>query len=229
MFSPRTYDSNESEMEYDSYNEDNEERDSSVSEEQSDEYSSDTMEDVEVCLWSSCMEKPQSGDMDTCSIDRDDLFTVHVGVEEADPLCIKIQDLLRRGKISKDKIFYKYMSDVVEIMYNPFHEYDREVVEFLNTITYLGGKRTACFIRGPMNMGDGRNSHMQLMDKKMNLGGPSEPVCAKYQAGYTPESGVIKPLSLGHIELLKNSQAKSLIKSRNLSRFLALWVMMELL
>ncbi|CAB3990797.1 Hypothetical predicted protein [Paramuricea clavata] len=42
-------------MEYDSYNEDNEERDSSVSEEQSDEYSSDTMEDVEVCSWSSCM------------------------------------------------------------------------------------------------------------------------------------------------------------------------------
>ncbi|CAB3990798.1 Hypothetical predicted protein, partial [Paramuricea clavata] len=36
-----------------------------------------------------------------------------------------------------------------------------QVVEFLNTITYLGGKRTACFIRGPMNMGDGRNSHMQ--------------------------------------------------------------------
>lgn len=218
MFSPRTYDSNESEMEYDSYNEDNEEHDSSVSEEQSDEYSSDTMEDVEVCSWSLCMEKPQFGDMDTCSIDRDDLFTVHVGVEEADPLCIKIQDLLRRGKISKDKIFYKYMSDVVEIMYNPFHEYDREVVEFLNTITYLGGKRTACFIRGPMNMGDGRNSHMQLMDKKMNLGGPSETVCAKYQARYT-ESGVIKPLSLGHIELLKNSQAKSLIKIPDLITF----------
>ena len=98
------------------------------------------------------MEKPQFGDMDTWSIHHDDLFTVHVGIEEADPLCIKIQDLLRRGKISKDRMFYKYISDVVEIMYNPFHEYDPEVVEFLNTITYLGGKRTACFIRGPMNM-----------------------------------------------------------------------------
>ena len=46
-------------------------------------------------------------------------------------------------------------------MYNPFHEYDREVVEFVNTITYLGGKRTACFIRGPMNLGDGRNSPVE--------------------------------------------------------------------
>ena len=59
-------------------------------------------------------------------------------------------------------------------MYNPFQEYDREVVEFFNTITYLGGKRTACFIRGPTNLGDGRNS---LVEKKMNLGGLSESVC----------------------------------------------------
>ena len=50
----------------------------------------------------------------------------------------------------------------------------------------------------------------------MNLGGPSESVCAKYQAGYTPESGVIKPLSLGHLELLKNSQAKPLIETPEL-------------
>ncbi|KAJ7383334.1 hypothetical protein OS493_028882 [Desmophyllum pertusum] len=151
------------------------------------------------------------------SIDADDLFTVYVGVEEADPVCVKIQDLLHRGKLSKERIFYKYLNDVLEIMYDPFHEYDQEVVEFFNTITYLGGKRTACFIRGPMNLGDGRNSHVNLTDKKMNLGGPSESVCAKYQAGYTPESGVIKPLSLGHMELLKNSQAKSLIETPKLT------------
>jgi len=54
-----------------------------------------------------------------------------------------------------------------------------------------------------MNLGDGRNSHGNSVERKMTLGGPSETVCAKYQAGYTPESGVIKPLSLGHIELLK--------------------------
>lgn len=51
----------------------------------------------------------------------------------------------------------------------------------------------------------------------MNLGGPSESVCAKHQAGYTPDSGVIKPLSLGHLELLKNSQAKLLIETPQLT------------
>ena len=93
------------------------------------------------------------------------------GVEEADPVCVKIQDLLRQGKLSKESIFDKYLNDVLEIMYNPFHEYDRKVVEFFNTITYLGGKRTTCFVRGPMNLGDSRNSHMKLTDKRMNLGG----------------------------------------------------------
>ena len=51
----------------------------------------------------------------------------------------------------------------------------------------------------------------------MNLGGPSESVCAKYQAGYMPESGVTKPLSSGHATLLKNSQAKPLIQTPNLT------------
>ena len=76
------------------------------------------------------------------SVDADDLFTVYVGVEEADPVCVKFQDLFRCGKLSRERIFYKYLKDVLEIMYNPFHEYDHEVVEFFNTITYLGSKRT---------------------------------------------------------------------------------------
>ena len=175
--------------------------------------SSDQENTVRACSCNPGDEEVVSDD----SIDADDLFTVYIGIEEADPVCIKIQDLLRRGKISKDRIFYKYLNDVLEVMYNPFHPYDEEVVEFFNTMTYLGGRRTACFIRGPMNMGDGRNSHVRLSEKKMNLGGPSESVCAKYQAGYTPQSGVIKPLSLGHMALLKNSQAKPLIEMPNLT------------
>ena len=68
-----------------------------------------------------------------------------------------------------------------------------------------------------MNVGDGRHSHLNHeQDKKINLGGPSESLIQKSQAGYTPESGVINPLSLGHIELLKKSEAKPLIKTANL-------------
>ena len=91
-------------------------------------------------------------------------------------------------------------------MYNPFHPHDKEVVQFFNAITYLGDRHTACFTRGPMNLGDGRNINVNLSEKKMNIGGLSESVCAKYQAGYTSESGVIKLLSSGHMTLLKNSK-----------------------
>lgn len=108
------------------------------------------------------------------------------------------------------------MNDVVQIMYDPFHLYDREVIEFVNTITYPGGKATACFIRGPMNLGDGKDSH-RTKEKKMNLGGPSESVCRKYQAGYTPDPGVIKALSLAFIELVKDGgETAPLLKSDNL-------------
>lgn len=164
LFSPRAYDTSGNKSEYNSSNY-HEESDSS-----GDECDENAMGKTEDCT---CMEESQSDDGhdDLESVDEDDLFTIYVGIEKADPLCTKIHDLIQRGKISKDRIFYKYLHDVVEIMYNPFHEYDREVVEFFNTITYLGGKCTACFIRGPMNLGDGRNNHVE---KKMNLGGPSE-------------------------------------------------------
>lgn len=176
----------------------------------------DQSSDVDIC---SCVESEtdRTNLDETQSLDGDDLYIVHVGVETADPLCVKLNDLIRRGKIPKERILYRYLNDVTEIMYNPRHEYDREVVEFFNTITYLGGKRTANFIRGPLNLGDGRHSHLNKeTDKKINLGGPSESLIQKSQAGYTPESGVIKPLSLGHIELLKNSEAKPLIETPNL-------------
>ena len=65
--------------------------------------------------------------------------------------------------------------------------------------------------------GDGQHSHLnQEHEKKINLGGPSESLIEKCQAGYTTKSGAIKPLSLGHIELLKNSEAKPLIETPNL-------------
>ena len=138
-----------------------------------------------------------------CIIDLDegDQWCAY-SVDKADPLCHKFDDLIRRGLIPKNGILYKYLTDVIEIYYDRCHEYDREVVEFFNTIRHLGGRRTVNFIRGPMNIGQGKKGSMH--DKfscKMNLGGPSESVCNKEQAGYTVRSGVIKPLNLAHYAL----------------------------
>lgn len=51
----------------------------------------------------------------------------------------------------------------------------------------------------------------------MNLGGPSESVCRKHQAGYTPDSVVIKALSLAFIDLVNaDGDCAPLLKSNNL-------------
>ena len=58
---------------------------------------------METC---SCIEsQTENSSLDeTGSLDGDDLYSVHVDVEKADPLCIKLNDLIRRGKIPKDTV-----------------------------------------------------------------------------------------------------------------------------
>lgn len=150
-------------------------------------------------------------------IDKDDSASLIYGVESADPVCVKLNDLIRRGKIEKSRIFYKYLKDVLEVYYDPLHEYDKDVIEFFNSITYLGGRKVACFIRGPMNCKEGRGSHLNTNnEKRMNLGGPSYKTCLKHQAGYTNEPGVWKPLSLGHLSLLQTFNPLPVLKTDEL-------------
>ena len=40
-----------------------------------------------------------------------------------DQLCYKLDNLIHRGLIKKSGILYKYLPDVVEIMFDPRHEY----------------------------------------------------------------------------------------------------------
>lgn len=82
------------------------------------EHSSDDS-DVDICY---CVDPRQPQTDETQSLDGDDLYTVHVGVANADPLCVRLNDLIRRGKISNERILYRYLNDAVEIMYNPFHK-----------------------------------------------------------------------------------------------------------
>ena len=71
---------------------------------------------------------------------------IALSFERADPVCRKLNELIRNGKICRDKIFYKYLCDTINIFFDPSHKYDDDV-------------------RGPMK---------QLSTEiKMNFGGPS--------------------------------------------------------
>ena len=38
-------------------------------------------------------------------IDEDDLEFVYIGIDQADSLCVNLNELIKRGKIQKDRIF----------------------------------------------------------------------------------------------------------------------------
>jgi hypothetical protein len=147
-------------------------------------------------------------------VDSDSLV-FPVGVEEADDVCVKLDCLIRSGIISKDDIFYKHIKDVVFSFVNPHsHRYDNEVVEFFNTIRYLGRESTENFLRGPGWHGQGRKGkgHFVSEAKRGNFHGPSSATCAKRQAGYTVESGVLRDLITTAITLAdKSSKVNSLV------------------
>ena len=86
-------------------------------------------------------------------------------------------------------------------MINYDHKYDPDVVEFFNTIEYLGGGSTVNFVRGPMFHGQGRGGVRNAEDAAFNLGGPSKRTRDKRRGGYTTTSGVLKDLHLAFITL----------------------------
>jgi len=91
------------------------------------------------------------------------------------------------------------------------HQYDDEVVEFFNTIRYLGGESTANFVRGPGWHGKGKG-HFESETKRGNFHGPSAATCAKRQAGYTVKSGVLRDLVTTMITLAdKSTNTKTLV------------------
>ena len=79
--------------------------------------------------------------------DPDGESSILEGIEQADGVCVRLNRLIKQGKIDTKSILYKHFNDLILSIDDQFHMWDREVVEFYNSITYLGGKATANFIR----------------------------------------------------------------------------------
>ena len=145
-------------------------------------------------------------------------------MDQMDEVGVRLDQLLREGKVSKDQIFYKYLSDTVAKFYDKQHTYDADVIEFYSTIMYLGGRRTFNFLHGPMFYGQGRmnDGNRDFNKIHMNLGGSSESLCLRQNTTFTCKSGILKSLSLLQLMVLShdlNEGSKPLISNSKLIVF----------
>ena len=105
-----------------------------------------------------------------------------------EPVCVRLNELIQRGKISKQHILYKYIHDVVKFYYDPRHEYSEDAVEFFNTLSYLGGRLTTNMIRVPMFSGQEKSCLRCIAANAFlcKIGISSSPACSF--CGETDES-----------------------------------------
>jgi len=136
-----------------------------------------------------------SDDSDDCDSEMIELDykLFPVSLEKADPMCIRLNTLIRDGVITQDKILYKLLDNITSNLLDVNHEWDKDVLEFYNTLKYLGGERVVNFIRGPMYLGTGRGGTKTSDKANFNIGGPSKPTLQKNTSSYTVHYGVIKP------------------------------------
>ena len=128
-----------------------------------------------------------------------DVFVFHSYVESAHPLAEKLNKLFKEGNIPEECLYYKFLNHTTSFAMidsrkaSDFH-WDHEVCEFFETIKYLRGQRTRNFVRGPGFPGTGRGEKKQFTTfADFNLCGSSINASNHCKAGYTTDSGIIKP------------------------------------
>ena len=127
---------------------------------------------------------------------------------------------VQSGRMPKDKILYKYLDSVTYAMIDPNHKFDKVVVQFFNTIKFLGGKRTVNFVRGPMWHGCGKGGELRPECAKPDLGGPSRTTRNKRSSGYTTKSVVVKPWFESFLQLSEDTlDVKPLIETTLLKAY----------
>lgn len=169
------------------------------------------------CLTASEQSSDTDSDCNDHFADIDPEYIVFpISFVKADEVCVRLNDLIQSGRIPKDKILYKYLDSITYAMIDPNHEFD-EVVQFFNSIKFLGGERTVNFVRGPMLHGCGKGGVLRPECAKLNLGGPSRTTRNKCSSGYTTMSGVVKPWLDSFLQLSSDSlDVKPLIETPSL-------------
>ena len=73
---------------------------------------------------------------------------------EADPVCRRLDKLIRNRNIAKDQIFYKYLDNMTQIYHDSKHPYHKDVVEFFASIVHHGGESMYDNVHGAIAFGN---------------------------------------------------------------------------
>lgn len=132
--------------------------------------------------------------------------------EFVDEVAEKLDHLIGEGIIPTDHIFYRLLKDITQFINHcgvqhkndgVKYNWDPLIVDWCNSVLYLGGKRTFNFLRGPVNFQRGKSSSFSLATYNLPL--PDERTCRRHAPGYTTEPGIIIELLVYFVKLIMAS------------------------
>ena len=88
---------------------------------------------------------------------------------QADPVCRRLDKLIRNRNILKHQIFYKYLHNMTQTHYDTKNPYDKDMIEFFGSFVHHSGESTYNIVRGLVGFGNRQSSSKEI---RMNLGGP---------------------------------------------------------
>ena len=129
-----------------------------------------------------------------------------IAFSEPDPVCERLNTLIKLKKIPKSGALYNHLADLTLSIQNPQKSpWSNVTLETWITLMHLGGERSVNFLRGPGYFDEGKGGNFKDKNLKINFGGPCARTLRHHKPGYTPKSGVLKAWLLNFISLVQGS------------------------
>ncbi|CAB3991046.1 Hypothetical predicted protein [Paramuricea clavata] len=140
-----------------------------------------------------------------------------IHIAHVDPVAEKLQSFLNAGIFPKESMFYILLKNAVSYVdwfakrkenHSLQFQWDNEVLQFLESLEYHGGRKVVNLWRGPGHDGEGPSGAVSGFDwKKWNWPLPGKTTRDKMYSGYSTENGIYAPLLQSFLQL--SSEANS--------------------
>ena len=140
-----------------------------------------------------------------------------VYVEKVDPVAQKLQSFPNSDILPKESMFYILLKNAVSYVdwlvkreenHSLQFQWDGEVLQFLESLEYHGGRKVVNLLRGPGHDGEGQCSAVSGFDwRKWNWPLPGKTTRDKMYSGYSTENGIYAPLLQSFLQLSSEPDA----------------------